>query len=312
MRKNIRNSISLYIVVFIILLFSSCRDNKCITFHKQNGAVSYSVEKGSGVMIIHENWRDSRSDKEYKFLLINGEYYLDVDGTKVLLLSTKRFIRKDYEVPLRNGIKGVTVDRYNDTTFVATFNKEIPNSKGQYTAKFIYYNNSYDIIGIMDLPVMENFVITKRSCSVRNKKSYANGKNRVLLPTNGSVASYEVSKNADSIIVYEKYISARYDTKYKFIYKNGEYYWDTGSDEEIIAMSTKKEMDEEYCLPRMATPYRVTIKSGKDTGYVTSIYIVRFNEILNLRLYYDVSYNINRIQRESCIGYAMKPDMFNL
>ena len=64
MRKNIRNSISLYIVVFIILLFSSCRDNKCITFHKQNGAVSYSVEKGSGVMIIHENWRDSRSDKE--------------------------------------------------------------------------------------------------------------------------------------------------------------------------------------------------------------------------------------------------------
>lgn len=283
-----------------------CKES--ILFHSYT--LFYSLQRGQGIFIAINYTHVFSGDP--KFLLINGEYYLDVDGTKVLLLSTKRFIRKDYEVPLRNGIKGVTVDRYNDTTFVATFNKEIPNSKGQYTVKFIYYNNSYDIIGIMDLPVMENFVITKRSCSVRNKKSYANGKNRVLLPTNGSVASYEVSKNADSIIVYEKYISARYDTKYKFIYKNGEYYWDTGSDEEIIAMSTKKEMDEEYCLPRMATPYRVTIKSSKDTGYVTSIYIVRFNEILNLRLYYDVSYNINRIQRESCIGYALKPDMFNL
>lgn len=135
MRNIIKNKLSLWAVTFVVLLLCSCNDNKRRTFCKSECVVSYDIKKDSDFMVISEKWNNPRFDKKYKLLFINGEYYLDVNGSKKLFLSTKRFVRKNSR--LKNSIGSINIDKYRDTTFMTAIVEEMPNSK--LTTKLIYY-----------------------------------------------------------------------------------------------------------------------------------------------------------------------------
>lgn len=72
--KVLNGSIITILAVMFILLLCSCDDNKCRTFCKSECVVSYDIKKDSDFMVISEKWNNPRFDKEYKLLLINGEY----------------------------------------------------------------------------------------------------------------------------------------------------------------------------------------------------------------------------------------------
>ncbi len=306
MMKVLNGSIITILAVMFILLLCSCDDNKCRTFCKSEWVVSYDIKKESDFMVISEKWNNPRFDKEYKLLFINGEYYLDVDSSKELFLSTKRIVRKNYKEQLKNGIVSINIDKYNDTVFMAAIEERTAKSKSVY--KLIYYNKSYDIVLIQAVPVLEDFTVCNRPNVIPFLCSLSKQDCETLLPSNDNIVSYNVVKDADSIVVYENKSSNRYGRKYKFIYNEGEYYWDNERGKEILVMSTKQEVDEEHCLPLMARPYRVEIKHAKGGDYITSIYTEGINKRLILRLYYDNSYDINKIQMEGCLGYAYKQD----